>query len=86
MAGFHQEGLMRTLHGLYETFDREAYLETLEKKLEDYASHVRISLLLPSLYSEIQNPQVLDRILEEIGKMHYLRNVVEALGGAQEAV
>ena len=56
----------------------------LEKKLEEYARHVRISLLLPSLHAEIQKPQVLDRILDEIQKVHYLHSVVVALGGAPE--
>ena len=84
MTDFHQEGLITTLHGLYETLDREAYLEHLEQKLEDHARHIKIALLLPSLYSEIQNPQVLDRIIDEIGKVRYLHNVVVALGGAPE--
>lgn len=84
MADFHQEGIITTLHALYETFDREAYLANLEKKLENYSQHLRISLLLPSLYSEIENPQVLDRIIEEIQRVRYLHNVVVALGGAPE--
>ncbi|MBW1721065.1 MAG: glycosyl transferase [Deltaproteobacteria bacterium] len=84
MADFHQEGIITTLHGLYEAFDREEYLDILERKLEEYARHVHISLLLPSLYSEIQNPVALDQILEEIGKVNYLHRVVVALGGAQE--
>ncbi len=84
MADFHQEGPVTTLHALYRAFDVEAYLESLEKKLEEYARHVKISLLLPSLYSEIQNPQVLDRIINEIRKVKYLHSVVVALGGAPE--
>ncbi len=84
MGDFHQEGFITTLHSLYEAFDREKYLEHLERKLEEYARHVKISLLLPSLHSEIRNPQVLDPILEEIGKVRYLHSVVIALGGAPE--
>ena len=84
MADFHQEGIITTLHPLYEAFDREAYLNNLEKKLEEYSTHLRISLLLPSLYSEIQNPPVLDRITDEIRKVRYLHSVVVALGGASE--
>lgn len=84
MADFHQEGMITTLHGLYEAFDREAYLSSMEEKLEEFAQHVRISLLLPSLYSEIQNPPVLDNIIDEISKVRYLRNIVVALGGAPE--
>ena len=63
MADFHQEGLITTLHALYETFDREEYLVRLEKKLEDYSRQLDINLLLPSLFSEIKNPQVLDHIV-----------------------
>jgi len=84
MADFHQEGIITTLHSLYEAFDREEYLVSLERKLEEYARHLRISLLLPSLHSEILNPPVLDRIMEEIQKVRYLHCVVVALGGAPE--
>ena len=84
MADFHQEGLITTLHALYETFDREEYLVRLEKKLEDYSRQLDINLLLPSLFSEIKNPQVLDHIVDEISKVRYLRRIVVALGGAPE--
>ena len=84
MTDFHQEGLITTLHALYRAFDAETYLEDLEGKLEEYARHVKISLLLPSLYSEMQNPPVLDRILDEIQKVRYLHSIVVALGGAPE--
>jgi glucosyl-3-phosphoglycerate synthase len=84
MADFHQEGIITTLHALYEAFDREEYLENLERKLEEYARHLTISLLLPSLHSEIQNPPVLDRIMDEIQRVRYLHSVVVALGGAPE--
>ncbi|WP_028321108.1 hypothetical protein [Desulfatiglans anilini] len=84
MADFHQEGMITTLHGLYEAFDREAYLSRMEEKLEEFARHVRISLLLPSLYSEIQNPPVLDNIINEISQVRYLHHIVVALGGAPE--
>lgn len=86
MADFHQEGIITTLHALYEAFGREQYLLNLEKKLEEYAGHLRISLLLPSLHSQIQNPAVLDRIIGEILKVRYLHSVVAALGGAPEEV
>jgi glucosyl-3-phosphoglycerate synthase len=84
MADFHQEGIITTVHALYRAFDREKYLKDLEKKIEEYATHLKISLLLPSLYSEIQNPEVLDNIISEIQKVRYLSNVVVALGGAPE--
>ena len=82
MADFHQEGPITTLHALYEPFGPEEYLKNLERKLEHYAQSTRICLLLPSLYSEIQNPDVLDNIISEINKVRYLHRVVVALGGA----
>jgi glucosyl-3-phosphoglycerate synthase len=84
MGDFHQEGIITTLHGLYEAFDRDEYLIRLEKKLVEYSRHVKIGLLLPSLYSEVKIPEVLERILEEIEKVRYIRSVVVALGGAPE--
>jgi glucosyl-3-phosphoglycerate synthase len=82
MTDFHQEGLITTLHALYEAFDRDAYLSNLESKLEEYSRHLKICLLLPSLYSEIQNPDVLGRMIDEIQQVRYLNSVVVALGGA----
>ena len=84
MSDFHQPGTITTLHDLYGAFDREAYLESLERRLEEHAKHVSICLLLPSLFSEIQNPAVLDRILGEIAKVRYIHYIVVALGGAPE--
>ena len=84
MTDFHQEGFITNLHSLYEAFDREEYLRKLERKLEDYASHLNICLLLPCLYSELQNPEVLDPIVNSIGEVNYLHSVVVALGGADE--
>jgi len=84
MADFHQEGIITTLHALHEVFDRDTYVASLERKLEEYSRHQKITLLLPSLFSEIQNPQVLDRILDGIEKVKYLHRIVVALGGALE--
>lgn len=82
MADFHQEGVITTLHSLYEAFDRDTYLEELENKLVDYARHSNITLLLPCLYSELKNPDVLDPIVNDISKVKYIHSVVVALGGA----
>ena len=84
MADFHQEGIITTLHGLYAAYDGKDYLEALESKLEEHSRHVRIALLLPSLFSEIENRTVLDRIIGEIKKVHYIHSIVVALGGAPE--
>ncbi len=84
MTDFHQEGIITNLHGLYQAFDPEEYLNSLESRLEGYAQRLRISLLLPCLVGEIRNAGVLDHILEEIQQVRYLHNVVVALGGAVE--
>ncbi|WP_058555789.1 hypothetical protein [Thiohalocapsa sp. ML1] len=84
MADFHQEPQITTLHALYEAFDKENYLVSLERKLEQHARHEHISLLLPSLYAELGNAGVLDRIIERIADVRYLRSIVVALGGAPE--
>ena len=84
MTDFHQEGIITTLHALHEAFDPGKYLAELEKKLEEYSHHTKMSLLLPSLYSEIRNPQVLDRIMTNIQQVEYLHSVVVALGGAPD--
>ena len=84
MSDFHQEPLITTLHALYEIGDRDAYLAELERRLEQHARHQNISLLLPSLHSEMQNAGVLDRILEQIAGVRYLHTIVVALGGAPE--
>lgn len=84
MTDFHQEGIITTLHALYEAFDREEYLVQLERKLEEYSRHLSICLLLPCLYAELENRSVLNRIVDEIKQVGYLRRVVVALGGTQE--
>lgn len=82
MADFHQDPQITTLHALHEAFDRNDYLERLERKLEAHAKQDHMSLLLPSLFSEIGNAAVLDRIVDRIDEAGYLRSVVVALGGA----
>jgi len=84
MSNFYQEGSITTFHDLYRAFDEKEYLEKLEKKLERHTRQVNISLLLPCLYSELSNADVLDRIVGEINKVKYLRTIVVALGGAGE--
>ena len=84
MADFHQEGIITTLHALYEVFDRGEYLTSLERKLEEYSRHLRISLLLPCFYTELQNPEVLNHIMDEIQQVSYLKCVVVAFNGTSE--
>jgi glucosyl-3-phosphoglycerate synthase len=65
LADFHQEGTITIFHDLYKAFDPDEYLINLEEKLLRYSRKVRVSLLLPCLYTELENLDVLDKILKE---------------------
>ncbi len=84
MSDFHQSGAITTLHALYDSGDQGAYLVNLERRLEEHAGHRRICLLLPSLFSELRNTQVMNRMLDEIHPVRYLRKIVIALGGTTD--
>ena len=84
MPDFHQEGIITTLHALYEAFGREEYLINLESKLEEYSHHQSICLLLPCFYTELHNPQVLNHIMDEIQQVSYLKCVVVAYNGTSK--
>lgn len=84
MADFHQEREITTLHDLHGAFEHDEYLSALERRLEDHANHRHTCLLLPSLFSELSNPGVLDNIIHNIQQVRYLYRVVVALGGAPD--
>ncbi len=84
MADFHQEGTITTFHDLYRAFDINEYLINLEERLENYARKTRISLLLPCHANELENREVLNRIVEKIRKVKYLKNVVIAFNGTED--
>jgi glucosyl-3-phosphoglycerate synthase len=84
MSEFQQEGTITTIHGFYDLFDPKEYLKKLETKLMAFSKHVKIGLLLPSLYSEMHVPRVLENIIDQINQVDYLRSIVVALGGAQK--
>lgn len=84
MADFRQEGILTTLHGLHRVFDQKEYLTYLERKLEQHSRHLCIGLLLPCLYAELANRDVLDPIVDQIQKVRYLCKVVVAFGGAPD--
>jgi glucosyl-3-phosphoglycerate synthase len=84
MTDFHQEGIITTLHDLAGGFERAEYLALTEQKLCQYNRQRRLALLLPSLYSELDAPHVLDRIVAELQKTGYLSHVTVALGGTKD--
>jgi glucosyl-3-phosphoglycerate synthase len=84
MSEYHQDGIITTIHNLHEVFDLEGYLIELEKKLENFSKHLRLSLLLPCLYDEIKRGEVIQNIIDNINQINYVHNIFIALGGAQE--
>lgn len=79
MADFHQNGNITTLHNL-----RTRALDDLEYELTTYAQTRRISLILPSLYSELEG-EALPNILDELSKVPYLHRIIVGLDRADEA-
>ena len=70
MADFFQNGTITTLSRLNRKND-----EQLEKKLEYFNKINPITLVLPSLYSELERP-ALKHIVEELKKVRYLNRIV----------
>ncbi len=79
MADFHQNGNIATLHNL-----RTRSTEDLTRELVALAGNRRISLILPSLYSELEG-EALPRILAELAKAPYLHRIIIGLDRADEA-
>lgn len=79
MADFHQNGNITTLHNL-----RTRSVEELNYELSTFAQTRKISLILPSLFSELEGP-ALSNILDELAKVPYLHRIVIGLDRADEA-
>ncbi|WP_303722054.1 hypothetical protein [Malonomonas rubra] len=79
MADFFQNGVITTLHNLT---DRP--LEELENELQKFSGRRPMSLVLPSLFSELEGP-ALDPILDDLKQASYLREIVIGLDRADEA-
>jgi glucosyl-3-phosphoglycerate synthase len=79
MADFHQNGNIVTLHNL-----RSRPPEELVYELETFAQTRKISLILPSLFSELEG-EALPNILEELSKARYLHRIIIGLDRADEA-
>ena len=78
MADFHQNGNIATLHNL-----RTRTTEDLTSELVSYSANRKISLILPSLYSELEG-DALPNILTELAKVPYLHRIVIGLDRADE--
>lgn len=78
MADFHQTGAVATLHRLVG-YD---YAQ-VERRLVHFSSTRRITLILPSLYSELETP-ALANIIDHLSEVPYLNQIVIGLDRADE--
>ena len=79
MADFHQNGNITTLHNL-----RTRGVEELNYELSAFAQTRKISLILPSLFSELEG-EALPHIVDELGKVPYLHRIIIGLDRADAA-
>ena len=78
ISDFYQNGLVATLHN----FSNRSFAE-LEAELIDFAKFRPITLILPSLYSELEGA-ALPNMIGEISKVKFLNNIVIGLDQANE--
>ena len=78
MGDFYQNGIITTLHNL-----RSRTLEDLERELIEFSKVRPMSLVLPSLYSELEAP-ALKHIVEELKQVPYLAEIVIGLDRADQ--
>lgn len=76
MADFHQNGVIATLHKL-----SERSVESLESDLIEFSKTRPMTLVLPSLFSELEGP-ALKNIVDDIKEVPYLDNIVIGLDRA----
>lgn len=76
MADFYQTGIITTLHRL-----GKPSLERIEADLTEYSKNRPLALVLPALYSEFEG-KAMPKIVEELAKVKYIREIVLILGKA----
>lgn len=79
MADFYQNGVITTLHNLTERTHDE-----LEAELLEFSKTRPMSLILPSLFSELEG-EALPNILGHLKEVKYLEEIVIGLDRADEA-
>ncbi|MAR00193.1 MAG: glycosyl transferase [Oceanospirillaceae bacterium] len=79
MADFYQNGVITTLHNLV---DRP--VEDMERELMSFSRTRPMSLVLPSLYSELAT-DALDNIVNELTSVPYLNEIIIGLDRADES-
>jgi len=76
LADFHQTGSVATLHNLHQRPIAE-----LERRLDLIAETRKITLILPSLFSELETP-ALEGIVDELAGAGYINHIVIGLDRA----
>ena len=79
MADFNQNGNVALFHNL-----RTRPLAELDYEIESFAQTRKITLVLPSLYSELEGP-ALEKIISELSQVRYLHRIIIGLDRADEA-
>jgi len=78
MGDFYQNGLITTLQNL-----RYSNTNELEQKLVRYSKKRPMSLIIPTLYSELDGP-ALPNIIDELEKVEYLSEIIIGLDRAND--
>ena len=78
MADFYQNGVITTLHNL-----NQRPLEAMEAELTEFAKLRPMSLILPSLFSELEG-EALPNIIQHLQDVPYLSEIVIGLDRANE--
>jgi glucosyl-3-phosphoglycerate synthase len=79
MADFYQNGVITTLHNLSERTHQD-----LENELVEFSKTRPMSLILPSLFSELEG-EALPNIIQHLKEVPYLSEIVIGLDRADEA-
>jgi len=78
MADFHQNGSVATLHNL-----TRVPLVEMERQLREFASRRKVTLILPSLFSELER-DALANIVDELSGADYINRIIIGLDQATE--
>ena len=78
MSDFFQNGTITTIHNLHNRS-----LDSLESELKKLGKRWPMTLILPSLFSELEGP-ALGHIIDELCKVDYLEEIVIGLDRANE--
>lgn len=78
MGDFYQDGVITTLHNL-----KQRSTADLEAELEEFAAERPMTLILPSLFSELERP-ALKTIVSELSQVRYIGEIVIGLDRADQ--